>query len=92
MFHFLVSIAITEPKMHEKVLYDGVRVFISNQESHHSIFKNKFAINGPKVTSSFKENKLSLYNVKISEKIDLPKNTKDSCQNYNTANGYKKVN
>ena len=69
----LVSIVIIEPKMQEKISYDGIRVFMSNQESHHSLFKNKFAMNGPKVTSSFKGNKLSLYNVKISEKIDLPR-------------------
>ena len=70
MISSLVSIVIAE---HEKISYDGIRVFMSNQESHHSIFKNKIAINGPKVTSSFMGNKWSLYNVKISEKIDLPR-------------------
>ena len=87
----LLSLAIIEPEWIGNQTYKGFRVFFSNQESHHHFFKNKFNINGPKILTMFKENRITLYNVKISEKISLPTDKKESCKNYASANDLNEV-
>ena len=90
----LVSVGIDEPKWQGKgnKTYKGFRVFLSNKESYHQFFKNKFNMNGPKALVEFKyKERFIFYNVKISEEITLPIDSKDSCRNYAYANDYKEV-
>ena len=85
----LLSIGIVK---HDLETYKGFRVFLSNQESYHQFFKNKFNINGPMIIVMFAEKeRFILYNVKISEEIDLPIDGEDSCKNYESATDYEMV-
>ena len=87
----LLSLAIIEPEWIGNQTYKGFRVFLSNQESHHNFFKNKFNINGPKILAEFKEKIFTLYNVKISEKISLAADKKESCKNYASVDDFSEV-
>ena len=83
-FQTLINVRISSHEINGTI--NGLRLFLTDQNSASDFELNQLRVNGPSIECS--NNQLLIYRAKVYEDIDLENDPQSSCRNYDEENSY----